>query len=561
MSTAGTAPAPAPATAPGTAQPTVRRLVMYTLLFALVVVGAIGLSGLLGRLLSSGTVLAAGDIAGLARSLAFTLIGGPLAAVLWWVVWRRLHEATERQSLAWGLYLTAVYTVSLITFSTALLGMFSSLIGGERQGWQQRLANGLVWAGVWAWHRWMGRHPRKGPVQLATVPTVAGHVFGLITGVGGAVTALADLLDTAVRGFTDSAALGDPWWRYALQSVVWAAGGGIIWWWHWIHDAGTRLQTGLANVALVVVGILGSILLALGGAGTVLFVLLRLAFDRTDPLSQLLEPLGAALAAAAVGPLIWTYHRGIAAQRDEKTRQSAKLVTSGAALAAAATGIGVIVNSALGIAATPLAGADTRTLLLGGISSLVVGGPLWWVTWKPLVPPEPTELGLRGRRVYLVAVFGLSAIVSVITLLVIGYRVFEFLLDTVSGGGLVDRVRAPLGLLVATGLAAGYHFAVWRRDRASVAAAAPYRRRTIGQVMLVADGDPAPLSRAIEEVTGAKVIAWRRADSGLPAGEAAPAAAELTEQLARALEGLAAERVLVITGPGSHLEVIPLAAG
>ncbi len=67
----------------GPAQRTVRRLIVYILLFALVVVAAVGLSGLLGRLLAAGAALAAGDVAGLARSLAFALIGGPLAAVLW----------------------------------------------------------------------------------------------------------------------------------------------------------------------------------------------------------------------------------------------------------------------------------------------------------------------------------------------------------------------------------------------------------------------------------------------------------------------------------------------
>lgn len=570
MSAARTAPAPAT----GSAQPTVRRLIVYTLLFALVVVGAIGLSGLLGRLLATGTVLVAGDVAGLARSLTFTLIGGPFAAALWWFVWRRLDDGTERSSVGWGLYLAGIYTVSLITFTTALLGAASSLIDGESRGWQLSVSNGIVWAGVWAWHRWMWRHPRKRPLHLADVPTVIGSVFGLVIGVGGAVTALANLLDTAIRGFTASASVGDPWWRFALQSLVWAAGGAAIWWWHWIHDGGRRLQAGLANVALVVVGILGAIILTLGGVGTVLFVLLRLAFDRTDPTSQLLDPLGGALAAGAIGALVWFYHRAFALLRPETTRQAARLVTSGVALAAAATGIGVIVNSALGIAATPLAGGDTRSLLLGGISSLVVGGPLWWLTWKPGVPPEPTELGRRGRRVYLIAVFGLSAVVAVITLLVIGYRVFEFLLDDVTGGSLVDRIRAPLGLLVATGLAAGYHFAVWRRDRSATttteaAAAAPVPRRTIGHVILVTGADPDALSRVVEDVTGAGVTVWRRADvdasgsAGAPGapgvpGEVAPGAGELAEQLASALAGVTGDRVLVIAGPGSRIDVIPL---
>ena len=554
MSAARTAPAPAA----GSAQPTVRRLIVYTLLFALVVVAAIGLSGLLGRLLGAGTVLVAGDVAGLARSLAFTLIGGPMAAALWWFVWRRLDDAIERSSVGWGLYLTAMYAVSLIASATWLLGALASVIGGEWQGWQLSVSNGLVWAGVLVWHRWMWHHPRKSPSLLSDVPTVLGVVFGLIIGVGGAVTALANLLDAAISGFTASASVGDPWWRFVLQSLVWAVGGAAIWWWHWGHEGGRRLNTGFADVGLVVVGILGATILTLGGMGTVLFILLRLAFDRSDPVSEIVEPLGAAMAAGAVGSLVWAYHRTATPGRGEATLQAAKLVTSGVALAAAATGIGVVVNSALSIAATPLAGGGTRTLLLGGISALAVGGPLWWLTWKPGVPPDPTELGRRGRRVYLVAVFGLSAIVAVITLLVIGYRVFEFLLDDITGGSLVDRIRAPLGLLVATGLAAGYHFAVWRHDRALTAGATPARKRTIGKVILVTAGDPEPLVRVAAEVTGASVTVWRKVDAGTPdASEGA--ASELPDRLARALEGVAGDRVLVVTGPGSRVEVIPLA--
>jgi hypothetical protein len=543
---------------------------VYILLFALVIVAAIGVSGLLGRLLATGTVLVAGDVAGLARSLAFALIGGPMAAALWWFVWRRLDDAAERLSVGWGLYLAGMYSVSLVVSASALLGTLASLIGGATQGWQQSVANGLVWSAVWGWHRWMWRHPRKRPVQLADLPVALGAVYGLVLGVGGTVTALANLLDTAIRGVTASASVGDPWWRFALQALAWAAGGGAIWWWHWFRNGGSRLQTGLAAVALVLFGILGAALLALGGTGTVLFILLRLVFDRTDPLSEVADSLGTALAAGAVGSLVWTYHRTVARQRPETTRQAAKLVTTGVALAAAATGIGVVVNSVLSIAATPLAGGGTRTLLLGGISSLAVGGPLWWFTWKPGIPPEPTELGRRGRRVFLIAVFGLSAVVAVITLLVIGYRVFEFLLDGVTGGSLVDRIRAALGLLVATGLAAGYHFAVWRHDRARAAALGPVRQRTIGQVILVAAGDPQLLARVAAEVTGAAVSVWTRADAESAGGAARPAGqpaeiagegapGEFADRLALALEGITADRVLVVWGPGTRLEVIPLA--
>lgn len=559
-------PAAVPQTHP--ALPTVRRLIVFLLLFALVLIGASGLTGLLDRLLAAGTALAGNDVGGLARSLAFALVGGSLAAVLWWIVWRRLGEEAERASLAWGLYIAGIYAVALITFSTALLGMGAQLVAGESAQWRPSLATGLVWGGVWAWHRWMWLHPGKGPRRLTTVPTLVGSVFGLILGTGGAATALGGLLDAALHVFAGTQSLGRPWWISVIQSLVWSAGGGLVWWSHWIRGGGRLLLSGLANVAVAVFGVLGGCILALSGTVTALFVLLRLVFDRTDPMALLLDPLGPALAAAAIGSLLWAYHAALAEGRPGQMRQAARLLASGAALVAAASGIGVIVNATLGLAETTLAGTDTRTLLLGGISALVTGGPVWWRVWNPAghpvgVPdggaPPPSGKAASGRRIYLVAVFGLSAVVALVTLLVIGYQAFEYLLDGAGRESLAGRVRAPLGLLVATGLVAGYHYGAWRRERAALPPGPPPPRRTIGHVILVTGSDPVPLSRVITEASGAKITVWKRADAG-GTGSGEPNQPD-PGQLAQALEGVSAERVLVVIGPGARIDVVPLAAG
>jgi hypothetical protein len=176
-----------------------------------------------------------------------------------------------------------------------------------------------------------------------------------------------------------------------------------------------------------------------------------------------------------------------------------------------------------------------------------VGGPVWWLAWRPAAEPADTERA--RRRVYLVAVFGLSAVVALITLLILGYLVFEFLLGDVGGGAMLERVRAPLGLLLATGGTAAYHFSVWQRDRA--VAPAPEPAPAIGQVILVTGSDPGPLVPLLGTLTGARVTVWRRADAG-PA-----AAAPSAEEVAAALDGISAGRVLVVIGAG--VEVIPLA--
>lgn len=533
----------------GSAQGTVRRLIVYTLLFVLVTIAAAGLAGLLERLFEVGAPLAVGDTAGLALSLAFALIGGPLAALLWWVVWRRLADEAERASLAWGLYLMVMYTVSLIVATSALVGTAIALIDGR---WlPDAFAVGAVWAVVWAWHRWMWRHPVKHPTRLGTVPAVAGSVYGLIIGVGGAVNALGSLFDTAIRGASETIA-GSPWWRMPLEALLWVVAGGVIWWWHWYRDGTNRLRTGLAAVALVVVGVLGAGVVMLGGLGTALFVGLRLAFDPSDPAGEILRPLGTALAATLVGALVWFYHRRIAAERSEGTRRASALVMSGAGLVAAASGLGVIVNATLATLVSPLAASDTRTLLLGGVSALVVGGPVWWLEWKPTRQVETAEIGGTGRRVYLIAVFGISAVVALVALLVVGYRLFEFGLDPTTGGSLIDRVRAPLGVLIATALVFGYHFAVWRRDRSVIVAEGLAPARRIGRVILVTAGDAAALKTAIEAATGASVTLWERS------GEE-PAPGPDVAAVVDALAGVTGRRALVLAGPGERVEVVRLA--
>ena len=525
----------------------VRRLIVFGLLFATVTIAAIGLSGLLGRMLDAGNELAVGDTAGLAQALAFTLVGGPLALVLWWFLWRGLTDAAERSSVAWGLYLAAMSMVSLITFSTSLLSTASAGVGGQ---WQpQALASGLVWALVWLWHQWMRHHPAKSPTHLANLAPVIGYLFGLIIGVGGAVTAIGSVLDASIAG-TGSAIAGSPWWQTTLQGLVWMIGGAAIWWWHWFRDRAAPLRSGFAAVALVIVAALGAVILTLGGLGTTLFVLLELAVDRSDPVSSILEPLGTAIAAAVVGSLVWVYYRGIATRDPGEIGLPTRLVTSGVGLAAAASGIGIIVNSLLAAIGSPLAESGARTLLLAGISSLAVGAPLWWMVWRPTAPVATDAVGSTGRRVYLIAVFGVSAVVALITLLVIGFRIFEFTLDGASGGSLLERVRASLGLLTATALVAAYHFAVWRRDAARIARE-PGRRRTIGRVLLVTGADPDPLVRAVREASGAAVSVWMRTEPATVAPSA--------DRVAAALEGVSGARVLIVTGPGDRLEVIPLA--
>lgn len=524
----------------------VRRVIVYTLLFVMVLIAAIGVSGLLSRLLDAGNTVIADDPSGLAQSLAFTLIAGPLAAVLWWLTWRGLADERDRASVAWGLYLAFTSTVALVTSAGALLTAAASLLAGRWLAGE--FATGLVWGAVWGWHHWMLRHPHKSPTRLVGVSSVIGSFYGLVIGVGGSITALAQLLDAATDTINDLSTIGTPWWQAALQSLVWAIGGGLIWWWHWFRQHVVELRSGFARVVLVIVTGFGATVVCLGGIATTLFVILRLALDPSDPVAERIDPVGLGVSAALIGAAVWSYHRGVVARHAVGVRHATRLVTSGVALVAAASGVGVIVNSILAALGTPLAENGLRALLLGGASALIVGGPVWWTYWRPLARPDLEPAIRAGRRVYLVAVFGVSAVVALITLILIAFRLFELGLAQVSGESTLEQVRAPVGLLTATLLVAGYHFAIWWRDRRApgTAAATP----AIRHVTLVTGSGSQPLRNWLEDNLGATVTVVKRAGAETDTVS--------REQLADALRDVDSRRVLVVAGPGERLDVIAL---
>jgi len=533
-----------PATHPGRgAGAAVRRLVVFVLLFVLVCLAATGVAGIITRIVGAGVSLTDDSTSGLATSLAFTLIAGPLAALLWWFAWRRLGERPERDSPLWGLYLAGMSTVALVLAVTAILTTLASLISGEWNA--DAVGTGVAWAGIWAWHAWMSRDRSKAPTRLTGGSRILGYVFGTAVGASAMIAFVTQLVDLAVEPAVASSA-GSVWFIPLLQSAVWVVGGALVWWGHWTLQGASALRTGFATVTLALVTGLGAVGLTLVGLATSMFVALRLVTE-DGARDGILDPLGSALGAAAVGAIIWAYYRAAVRSSTSAAQLGARLVGAGVALGAAATGLGIVVNSILAGIVAPLAESDEKSLLFAGLSALVVGGVAWWLIWRPLAPISADSAGETGRRVYLIAVFGISALVAIITLIVIGFQIFDFALGGADDGSLLERVRAALGLFTATVFVAGYHFSVWRHDR-SLLPPAEAVVQTIARVTLVSAADGEATARAIRGATGAAVTVWTSAADG---------AAASPEDVVAALDGVSAGRVLVIADLDG-VRVIPL---
>ncbi len=527
---------------------TVRRFITYALLAATVIIAASGLSGLLDRLFTLNRIEVSYDNYGLATSLASALVAGPLAALLWWLIWRDGTMARDRASILWPVSLVVMSTVALLVFTIALFSWIADTI---RYGWNPAgLAIGIVWALVWVWHYWMWQHPAKGPTRLQGAAPALASLIGLTYGAGGLVSALAQLIDAAADAGSRSVVVSDPLWQIVAQSLVWAIGGALLWRWHWLR-VGVRHHTfGFSTVLLVFITGIASLAVFAFGLIILLSILLELATGPQQPLASLLDPLGSAIAGAAVAALVFTYHSRDVAERSAGVRAATSLATAGVSLAFAASGFGVTINALLATSSDALLVGDIRSLLLAGLSALVVGGVLWWLTWRPLEATEPQRVTTPGRRVYLVIIFGLSALVALITLLVIGFQLFSFLLDGGSGESFVERSRQALGLLAATGLVATYHFTIWRKDRASDPDLGLEPTHRISRVTLVSSGSNAELLEAVRTATGARVTVLQRAEPVTREPDVAAVVA--------ALEGVEASHVLLVAGAKGKVAVIPL---
>lgn len=526
------------------ALPTVRRLIAYILFFTLVTVAAIGASGLLALVLDSEDRAGADHTSTLARSIAFLVIAGPLALLLWRALSKRLGQPAESGAPAWGLYLAAMYATALVTASTSLFSLLGTLATGRTDGWAANLAGALVWGGVWWWHQRIWRNSRIAPRALPKLPGILGSWYGLAVGFTAVAFALSVLFSAALGTFFPAPSIGSPWWTGMLAQLPWIAGGLAMWWWHWVRRGMGSVRGGFADVALVLVGVLAAGAATLGGAGYLLYTLGNAALR--GPSLQLLAPAPTALGTALAGALVCSLAPQWFAGRLPATLEAGRQVVSGLGLAAGAAGLGVCVNAALAALAPPLAGDNTPSLLLAGVVWLVLGGLTWWRAWRPGRPADP-----RGRRVYLVAVFGISAVVALIALLVAGFRIIEFLLDPNRlASGLLDSVRAPAGLLTATALVSLYHFVVWRADR-TVLDAAAHREGALESILLVAGGDAGPLRAALAKSTGARVRLLARAGDEYQATEAELAAAIAS------VDGPGPRLMLLVDGPGS-VQVIEL---
>lgn len=504
----------------------IRRIVMAALTFGLTIVTTVGVAMLIALALGTGGGLARTGSADVAQALAMTIVGAPAAYVLWRYQLKAL-SGPDGRSIVWLLY----QAIASLTYS---IGTVVALGNGLRfhefdAGTRSSLAYGIAWGAGWLFHERI-RRDRPAAILPGLARAIGGGV-GLITVTFGGVALIGSIIEQIDGAVLASTGRLDP----VLTALVWTVVGAGVWVWQFltspVGDAASR-----AGVVLGL-GVGGGALLSIGGLTALVAELL---FAITGDIDA--EVTSYSVASVAVGFLVWRYHRTLLS--DGREERIARHIVSGLALIGTAIGIGVLVNAGLAALTPAFASANEDELLWGGLASVIVSGPIWWMSWHPTRRPDP-DAGTIVQRTYLTVLGGIAGVVGAIALIVLLYQLLEGVLEGDSVSAIVDGVRTPLGFVAATGLVTAYHYRRWAATRTEEPT---FERITVKRVTVVGDETVADRLRA---ELGVRTTTWASAGEGRVLQP---------EELAEHLRALDATDVLVVEEDRGY-RVIRLAAG
>ncbi len=532
----------------------VRRFFQYLLLYWLIVVSALGLSGLLGRVLEAST-LVVGDKTDLARNLSFVVVGVPLYIVL--AIWTRrrfTEDASEAKSFGWGFYVTMTSVTSLAVVMFALHDMV---------GWAVRvedfrapaLARLIVWGAVWGLHWWV--HVRSTPLASSRVH----HLLGSLIALGTVVVGVDQLISGAIQRFWNFG--GDAIFLSHRDSILQGATtlivGAPIWYLYWIRNYSKARRDPLWFIYVLLAGVGGGLLVSIVSASTVLYnVLVWYIGDAgTTEAATHFHDVPAAFGAVCVGVITWWYHHAILEEDRKAIRTEVQRVyeylMAGIGLLAAAGGLAMILVALVETltSSSVISGSGATNAFLAAVTLLIVGTPVWWIFWRRIsiavrLSPE-AEHASPTRRIYLFILFGVGGIVAVVTLLVGVFFIFDDIFKGSFGQETIRRIRFALSTLITTGAIAGYHWLIYRSERDLMIAGV----RGPGLVILVGPKD-AELARTISKMTGGRVQSWTRKDD--------QAGTWSTDEVIQALEQ-SKDKAIILLAESNGLRLIPIEHG
>lgn len=524
----------------------VRRLFVYAMAFVALIVASIGLSGVLGQLLSTAAARADNE---LAAPLALTVVGVPVFAGLFRSI-LRMHErdAEARTTLGWALYVNA----SVLTAGAVSIGYaFAVADGVIRDTFEgANLAGLIVWFAAWALHWWAWSRIR--PEILPTAQLWVASAAGLWIGAGAVGYLVEEGLRRLIEPSTVSAGGSG---EDAVMAVAALAIGGAVWAWHWLLHGRQAARGAGWHAYVLIPGVLAGLVTAVVGVATIVHLTLVWLVGDPGSVSAASHFADAALGAAlgVTGGGVWWYHRTIVGPTTSRERTEIDRVydylVSGVALVTVAVAVAILVIAFFEVIAPAAAGNGTgggTNTLLAAVTALLVGAPMWALTWRrvhAITVGSDDEVRSPSRRTYLMSIFGVGGAVAFGALIALLVVVFAALFGESDGEAIARQIDVPTALLVTTAVIAAYHWMVYRAERERAAPIVTH------DVIIVGSGalDLGDIARR----THSDVRLLRRLD--IDNGEGTDA-----DAIAAAIKSSTDRKILVVAGD-HEVHVIPYA--
>lgn len=497
----------------GSGEFSIRRLFHYSLLYFSVIISGVGVSGLLGRALDFGKVIAESRT-DLARNLSFAIVGVPLVYLFSrWSIKNLREDTTERSSLAWQAYLTITSITSLVIALNGLHDTLSWLIGNDPYR-GDALAQLVIWTSIWFFH--LRLSAKAGEANRAQYLIGSGIGLSILAvGLGGLVANALEQLINANQEII-SIERTDP----ILNSAITLLMGLPVWAIYWLRGALTFTRDFLWHAYVFLAGIAASFITTVAGFSVLLYDVMVwfLGDTKGESATQHFFTTANAVGAALSGLAIWSYHRSLIQEETERTelRRIYEYIVTGVSLIAASLGILMIIVAAIeSITPSDIStnGEGTNSLILA-VTLLIVGAPIWWIFWNRIeraVLRDKEDLASPTRRIYLLMLFGVAGVAAVISLITLIFLFFDDLLNSELTQTTFRDMRFAVGILVTNAAISGYHWTIYKSERDTPVEI--FRRGR--HITLVGPSDP-HIVELLKEQLGGNIQLWVSPDSGSP---------------------------------------------
>ena len=499
---------------------TIRRVYFYAVAFISLEVVLWGTISLLRSILDARTVL--DNAQALARALSLILVGVPIFLFHW--LWAQRVSASDDEEKTASLRAIFLYGVLLATLipvvqnvlalinrtflSTAHLYVSRAIVGGSLTLVDNLIAiaiNLLIAAYFWniLRHEWPGLPDPANFAEIRRLYRIIWVLYGLLMVIYGSQQAL-DFAFTLSRSV-----LGGIGRETVVNAIALLVVGTPIWFYAWrvLQDAlpDPAEKESLLRLGILYLLALSGVIVVLTAGGYLLYLLFNRLLGEQMEWGEFLQKIGGPISIGLPFGVMWAYYGHWLSQQigfeEQAPRRAGKkriyfYILSAIGLTAAFTGVALLLSLVIDIVTghTYLGTSGIRHPLSGALATLIVGLPLWLMTWRPMQAEALTDgdLGDHARRsltrksyLYLALFAGVIGGMSSAA-----YLVFT-LINAALGGDtadFADSVLNPLQLLVLFVVLLLYHLSALRKDGAARADVLETRQGVFG-VLVFDTGD------------------------------------------------------------------------